>query len=125
MSSLDGRSASRGAAGRPVSPDPWCETGRKNAPGGRRGLILSRTPFLGGPRCREPSWQPRCCSVLPHAVAARRHRMRQDRSEEHTSELQSRGHLVCRLLLEENKDQFFANVIVSLIAEVESAHVLT
>src|SRR5690625_1033614 len=26
-----------------------------------------------------------------------------DRSEEHTSELQSRGHLVCRLLLEEKK----------------------
>src|SRR5690625_5831270 len=25
------------------------------------------------------------------------------RSEEHTSELQSRGHLVCRLLLEENR----------------------
>src|SRR5690625_5495754 len=25
------------------------------------------------------------------------------RSEEHTSELQSRGHLVCRLLLEQNK----------------------
>src|SRR5690625_6613704 len=27
-------------------------------------------------------------------------RIAQDRSEEHTSELQSRGHLVCRLLLE-------------------------
>src|SRR5690625_6867106 len=27
----------------------------------------------------------------------------QARSEEHTSELQSRGHLVCRLLLEKNK----------------------
>src|SRR5690625_3042508 len=27
----------------------------------------------------------------------------EDRSEEHTSELQSRGHLVCRLLLEKNK----------------------
>src|SRR5439155_12152289 len=27
------------------------------------------------------------------------------RSEEHTSELQSRGHLVCRRLLEKNKDQ--------------------
>src|SRR5690625_5839012 len=26
-----------------------------------------------------------------------------DRSEEHTSELQSRGHLVCRLLLEKQK----------------------
>src|SRR2546429_3579818 len=28
------------------------------------------------------------------------------RSEEHTSELQSRLHLVCRLLLEKKKDQF-------------------
>src|SRR5690625_5373637 len=28
------------------------------------------------------------------------------RSEEHTSELQSRGHLVCRLLLEKNKVPF-------------------
>src|SRR5690625_6365410 len=32
--------------------------------------------------------QPQCCKV---------------RSEEHTSELQSRGHLVCRLLLEKKK----------------------
>src|SRR5437870_10339440 len=29
---------------------------------------------------------------------------RTSRSEEHTSELQSRGHLVCRLLLEKKKD---------------------
>src|SRR5690625_1219723 len=29
----------------------------------------------------------------------------QDRSEEHTSELQSRGHLVCRLLLEKKKQR--------------------
>src|SRR5690625_5765853 len=28
----------------------------------------------------------------------------EDRSEEHTSELQSRGHLVCRLLLEKKKN---------------------
>src|SRR5437660_2952205 len=32
-----------------------------------------------------------------------RHRRRGRRSEEHTSELQSRGHLVCRLLLEKKK----------------------
>src|SRR5256884_6172081 len=31
------------------------------------------------------------------------------RSEEHTSELQSRLHLVCRLLLEKKKDQINAN----------------
>src|SRR5690625_5453319 len=30
-------------------------------------------------------------------------KMKQSRSEEHTSELQSRGHLVCRLLLEKKK----------------------
>src|SRR5437870_8361923 len=30
----------------------------------------------------------------------------QKRSEEHTSELQSRGHLVCRLLLEKKKTPF-------------------
>src|SRR5690625_5818341 len=31
------------------------------------------------------------------------------RSEEHTSELQSRGHLVCRLLLEKKKKQQISN----------------
>src|SRR5437870_10122270 len=30
-----------------------------------------------------------------------------DRSEEHTSELQSRGHLVCRLLLEKKKNIYY------------------
>src|SRR5205809_5455985 len=33
-------------------------------------------------------------------------RRRSGRSEEHTSELQSRLHLVCRLLLEKKKDRF-------------------
>src|SRR5690625_6799813 len=32
-------------------------------------------------------------------------RVRRPRSEEHTSELQSRGHLVCRLLLEKKKTE--------------------
>src|SRR5690625_5644479 len=31
--------------------------------------------------------------------------VRSTRSEEHTSELQSRGHLVCRLLLEKKKEK--------------------
>src|SRR2546429_4913897 len=37
-------------------------------------------------------------------VARRRHRAAAVRSEEHTSELQSRLHLVCRLLLEKKND---------------------
>src|SRR5690625_6604954 len=32
-----------------------------------------------------------------------------DKSEEHTSELQSRGHLVCRLLLEKKKEAPYTN----------------
>src|SRR2546422_3146567 len=42
------------------------------------------------------------CRRLLHD-AARRAAARRSRSEEHTSELQSRLHLVCRLLLEKKK----------------------
>src|SRR2546422_3728650 len=41
-------------------------------------------------------WQPNCSSA---STACKPH----SRSEEHTSELQSRLHLVCRLLLEKKK----------------------
>src|SRR6266508_2611067 len=45
------------------------------------------------------------------------------RSEEHTSELQSRGHLVCRLLLEKKKTETSADLILkkahARLAEVE------
>src|SRR3989442_10273853 len=48
------------------------------------------------------SWLRRDAALL--AEATRRRPMRQSsRSEEHTSELQSRPHLVCRLLLEKKK----------------------
>src|SRR5689334_24807284 len=52
----------------------------------------------------------RLSANLSQLHAGRRHRgaplsgrRRQDRSEEHTSELQSQFHLVCRLLLEKKK----------------------
>src|SRR2546429_3311621 len=44
---------------------------------------------------------PAGCSGRPHR--GRRWQCRPRRSEEHTSELQSRLHLVCRLLLEKKK----------------------
>src|SRR5690625_5645492 len=37
------------------------------------------------------------------SIVPRPNKYSPDRSEEHTSELQSRGHLVCRLLLEKKK----------------------
>src|SRR6266496_5842728 len=53
-------------------------------------------------------------SIRAPALRARRHqgrppglRSRPDRSEEHTSELQSRRELVCRLLLENKKDNCY------------------
>src|SRR5437870_10313137 len=40
------------------------------------------------------------------------------RSEEHTSELQSRGHLVCRLLLEKKKKQQHHLDLPTVLAEM-------
>src|SRR2546429_6085729 len=60
---------------------------KANDPWPRRGAV--KNPFCGGvtvpgvSRLRSTKWRPR--------------------SEEHTSELQSRLHLVCRLLLEKKK----------------------
>src|SRR5437870_9268725 len=47
---------------------------------------------------------PRETSLLPRPALARTASV-VTRSEEHTSELQSRGHLVCRLLLEKKKKE--------------------
>src|SRR5690625_6151782 len=66
---------------------------------------------------------------------ARRRQMRSSgwktRSEEHTSELQSRGHLVCRLLLEKKKESRRADEVRTIeVREYEAgvpkgrAHVL-
>src|SRR5439155_13715197 len=59
----------------------------------------SRAPVVAWNRIRVPGRRSRVRSAraLSRALAAL------SRSEEHTSELQSRGHLVCRLLLEKNK----------------------
>src|SRR3989442_4692762 len=59
----------------------------------RRGLPA--LPALGGARLFE-------ALLLPRGGQGRA--LRGSRSEEHTSELQSRPHLVCRLLLEKKKN---------------------
>src|SRR5437660_9287243 len=56
---------------------------------------------LVGHRQRDPE---EALAVGPVGAAGRR-------SEEHTSELQSRGHLVCRLLLEKKKKNDFGRTI--------------
>src|SRR3712207_8402482 len=58
-------------------------------------------------------WRPslRCprTSQKRHSAAVRRSGASGVRSEEHTSELQSRQYLVCRLLLEKKKKQHITN----------------
>src|SRR5439155_25190700 len=78
---------------------------------GRSGRRSTLCPAAGGEA--PVHWSRR---ARPHAdpdrgherdgrirLPARRRTHGQARSEEHTSELQSRGHLVCRLLLEKKK----------------------
>src|SRR2546429_4985829 len=63
-------------------------------------VITSRTDFRSRAKlsCRR--------SICPSAPSHPRVRPAPDRSEEHTSELQSRLHLVCRLLLEKKKNVY-------------------
>src|SRR5690625_7619137 len=50
-----------------------------------------------------------CAASIARAARGCRNSTSTARSEEHTSELQSRGHLVCRLLLEKKKE----NIVMS------------
>src|SRR2546422_4204108 len=75
-----------------------------------RSTLFPYTTLFRSVRCdlwQKPDWHERelliCPSVpIPAPVA---YIQPQFRSEEHTSELQSRLHLVCRLLLEKKKKQ--------------------
>src|SRR5947209_10949638 len=73
----------------------------------RSTLFPYTTLFRSAPEFRAPMPEGRSApqvrrTRVPHVPALRRH-PRPPRSEEHTSELQSRQYLVCRLLLEKKK----------------------
>src|SRR5690625_6794266 len=73
--------------------------------------IGDRLRDFGARRRRELVQNGRCLPAriqgVTHRLLGQAQNLRRptlfDRSEEHTSELQSRGHLVCRLLLEKKK----------------------
>src|SRR3712207_7015377 len=63
-------------------------------------------PLGEGPAHAARTAEPRLPELLlPRFHADRRHRVSAVRSEEHTSELQSRQYLVCRLLLEKKTNK--------------------
>src|SRR3989442_8087418 len=59
-----------------------------------------------------------CSSARLRSIAMAIERKRAERSEEHTSELQSRPHLVCRLLLEKKKGNDEEFVMVTKQAHI-------
>src|SRR3712207_8279957 len=79
-------------------------------------LFRSRRP-LHGPGGHADRQAPRAAAgpdaQEPAGQADRRHRL-QPRSEEHTSELQSRQYLVCRLLLEKKNTTPLAPISLSV-----------
>src|SRR2546422_6748469 len=60
--------------------------------------------YLSGRLSSREEAEDLSSDVFRQAWTSRRAYQRRGRSEEHTSELQSRLHLVCRLLLEKKKD---------------------
>src|SRR3712207_8283774 len=76
-------------------------------------LVLRPLPVRLRPELGDEERHPRIDGVQPvqprSEVRLRRSRVR---SEEHTSELQSRQYLVCRLLLEKKKDIICTHLIL-------------
>src|SRR2546422_7580228 len=83
---------------------PYTTLFRSRRTNGVRGRRRDRTAAAV-----EPDRQPHLAAQL--VTSQRAHGARGWRSEEHTSELQSRLHLVCRLLLEKKKKQKQMNCI--------------
>src|SRR2546422_1140773 len=87
------RATASGSIGRLKRRKPY-------APIFRRMLARTTLPAVGASTCASGShvWSGNIGTLTAKAM-----KKAQKRSEEHTSELQSRLHLVCRLLLEKKK----------------------
>src|SRR2546429_7114692 len=68
-------------------------------------------------RSQNFAWSPdgkQIAFLAPDAKTEAEEKKEKDRSEEHTSELQSRLHLVCRLLLEKKKKNIWLSFLVCI-----------
>src|SRR5699024_12631147 len=95
----------------PPSPlFPYTTLFRSNSTGtaatGSTGTVATGTTTVIMPRCFGPGSGGACCWLFRWCSPATWF----PRSEEHTSELQSRFDLVCRLLLEKKKEEQHRNI---------------
>src|SRR5256884_6019212 len=86
------------SAGRADIGGACVESSRRKMTAATRPAPVSAAPSHRG-GCQPASYRDRCGLAAAPMAGRGAHR----RSEEHTSELQSRLHLVCRLLLEKKK----------------------
>src|SRR5690625_3135069 len=92
-----------------AGPGPW--SFRPPSRSAKLLLFAAEATALQSSVCATPAEPGRCHAHRAQSGPRQRYEPRAardgrdagDRSEEHTSELQSRGHLVCRLLLEKKK----------------------
>src|SRR5690554_7190232 len=84
---------------------------RRGSPAGRKACPSKRwaSTYPEAPRRSSPPYS--CWAYLPVLQAVKKSCFR---SEEHTSELQSRPHLVCRLLLEKKKKKKYKNMKINI-----------
>src|SRR2546430_12479753 len=68
-------------------------------------LVQARNARARSSACERSSAEPVAAALAYRAAPQNRRTMDSVRSEEHTSELQSQSNLVCRLLLEQKKEQ--------------------
>src|SRR5438105_11951148 len=100
-----------------------CAVGGSGGRGGRRSTKREPSPRSSRKEKFDPPPSPMrcaCSSPAPSPCASRNSRTRSRttsgcRSEEHTSELQSRVDLVCRLLLENKKVRLHLHHALSLV----------
>src|SRR2546422_1556765 len=87
---------------------PYTTLFRSRAPGQAAFLQLLSHAGADGPEAHSTTGRP--AAGVPPQAAPRLQGAdgRRSRSEEHTSELQSRLHLVCRLLLEKKKRTYIS-----------------
>src|SRR5437870_7273130 len=97
----------------PPPPDP----STRRISGSRRSCAI-RSHVLCLPLMVASADPPRTVKSSPPTTTDRpstlaRPNRKLERSEEHTSELQSRGHLVCRLLLEKKNNKSYVSYIIT------------
>src|SRR2546422_7386456 len=85
---------------------------------------LFRSPFTAANRQRSIHVAQSPRDTRSPAPGVRQHRTDIPRSEEHTSELQSRLHLVCRLLLEKKKNNLEKKVLTTSAISRHVAYLL-